>query len=287
VKDGITGTVNITQNDIYSNSLAGIRMQRKCNLNILRNTIRDNNRAGLHTGSDAADGGGFGSALGTAVLNIEKNKIYKNGTGNWGAGIDVRHASGTMSENLIYGNHRAGIRFGWENAGDPHITQITNNTVVNNGDGGSGGGIVYDNLAGAVEDSPAGDPPGALYIRNNITAYNEQGGIRACFDNAGEERDYNLSYANNGTGETNCGYPDSLDKRCANKNFGGCGTLWNPTPPPWVILDGSHNMIEDPLFEDTTSGHEDYHLQTGSPAIGAGDDGLDMGAYGGSDPIDW
>jgi parallel beta-helix repeat protein len=287
VKDGITGTVNITQNDIYSNSLSGIRMQRKCNLNVVRNTIRDNNRAGLHTGSDAADGGGFGSALGTAVLNIEKNKIYKNGTGNWGAGIDVRHASGTIRENLIYGNHRAGIRFGWENAGDPHITQITNNTVVNNGDADSGGGIVYDDLAGAVDDPPAGDPPGVLDIRNNIAAYNEKGGIRACFDNTGEERDYNLAYANNGTGETNCGYPDSLDKRCANKNFGGCGTLWNPTPPPWVILDGSHNIIEDPLFEDIRSGHEDYHLQTGSPAIDAGDDGLDMGAYGGSDPIDW
>jgi parallel beta-helix repeat protein len=288
IKDGITGAVDINQNDIYSNIRGGIRIQRKCNMTISRNTIRDNNRGGIHTGIDTADGGGFGSTLGTAVLTIEKNKIHENGQGTMGAGIDVRHASGTISNNLIYRNYRGGIRFGWENAGDAHVTHIVNNTVVNNGTADAGGGIAYDDLAGAVNDPPAGVPPAPLLIRNNISAYNEKAGIRACFTNTvAEERDYNLVYSNNGTGETDCGWPDSINMRCANKNFGGCGGKWNLPGPPKILPDGPNNNIADPLFVNIAPGLEDYHLQVGSPAENAGDDNLDMGAYGGSDPLDW
>jgi hypothetical protein len=49
-------------------------------------------------------------------------------------------------------------------------------------------------------------------------------------------------------------------------------------------------MIADPLFKDM--GGDDYRLQrvsegdlSDSPAIGAGDDNSEMGAYGGSDPL--
>jgi parallel beta-helix repeat protein len=288
VRDGIDASVTtITQNNIYSNGMGGIRIQRKCQLDISRNEIHDNLKGGIHTGSDVADGGGFGSDLGTAILTIEKNKFYQNGSGGYGAGIDVRHASGTIYNNLVYNNYKGGIRFG------DYITEIVNNTVVGNGNA-AGGGIAYDDLAGAVNAPVAGVPDDPLLILNNISVYNVTAGIRACFDNTegSEERDYNLVYANNGTGETNCGYPDRLNKRCANKNFGGCGSMWNPTPPPWVILDGPNNMIADPLFKDMVG--NDYRLQrvsegdsNDSPGIDAGDDGFDMGAYGGSEPIDW
>ena len=275
IRDGITGTVNIEDNDIYSNIRGGMRIQRKCNLNILRNTIRDNNRGGIHTGKDTVDGGGFGSTLGTAVLTIEKNKLYSNGSGGYGAGIDVRHASGTMYNNLVYNNYKGGIRFG------DYITEIINNTVVGNGNA-AGGGIVYDDLAGAVNDPAAGVPSAPLLIRNNISAYNVSAGIRACFTNTlgSEERDYNLVYSNNGQGETTCGWPGTINRRCANKQFGGCGHLWSPRG-----LDGPNNIIADPLFESIVEGSEDYHLKAGSPAENAGDDNLDMGAYGGSDPF--
>jgi hypothetical protein len=50
-------------------------------------------------------------------------------------------------------------------------------------------------------------------------------------------------------------------------------------------------MIADPLFKDMDA--DDYRLQrmseddpNDSPAINAGSDGEDMGAYGGDDPID-
>jgi hypothetical protein len=284
VRDGITGPVTITENNIYSNTRGGIRMQRRCNLTISRNTIRDNLRGGIHTGDASDNGGGFIAAqIGQAVLTIEKNKIHENGQGTMGGGIDVRHASGTIYNNLIYRNQRGGIRFG------DYITEIVNNTVVNNGSGNGGGGIVYDNLAGAVNDPPAGNPSAPLVIRNNISAYNEQTGIRACFDNTPdfEQRDYNLVYLNNGTSD-DCGwytlgdvsYVENL--RCANKQYGGCGAH---TPRP-LEMDDPHDIIADPLFVNTSPGQEDYHLQAGSPAKNAGDDGNDMGAYGG-DPIDW
>jgi hypothetical protein len=266
VTDAITGKVTITENDIELNGKGGIGMQNSCELDITRNDIHDNHRGGIHTGTDVANGGGFSGTMGSAVLTIRQNKVYHNGESGYGGGIDVRHASGTIENNLVYENHRGGIRFGWENQTDDHITNIRNNTAVGNGTDDRGGGIIYDDLAGAVNDQASGTPPAPLNIRNNICTDNEKAGIRACFTNTegSEERDYNLAYDNNGTGETDCGYPDSLIMSCTNKNFGGCGGKWNPSPPPPVILDGSNNIIGDPLFADEG-----------------------MGAYGGSYPIDW
>ena len=113
-------------------------------------------------------------------------------------------------------------------------------------------------------------------------------GIRACFANTqgSEERDYNLVYLNNVTND-DCGWYSQSGKSyglvmsCINKQFGGCGAQW---PFPFA-LDGPHDIIADPEFEDKDN--DDYHLKSSSPAKNAGDDGKDMGAYGGSDPIDW
>jgi hypothetical protein len=296
--DAITGKVTITENDIELNEKGGIGIHDSCELEITKNKIHDNHRGGIHTGTDVADGGGFSGSMGDAILTIRQNKVYNNGESNYGGGIDVRHASGTIENNLVYENHRGGIRFGWENETDDHITAIKNNTVVSNGENSLGGGIIYDDLAGAVNAQPEGALPGQLVIRNNISAYNETAGLRvgnmpsgntACPDNddydSGKYRDYNLLYSNNGTGADDCGYPDSLIMSCVNQNFGGCGGIWNPDPPPYVILEAPNNIIGDPLF--TNIGGHDYTLQGSSPAKNAGDDGEDMGAYGGSYPIDW
>ncbi len=296
VTDAITGKLTITENDIEQNGKGGIGMQNACELDITKNEIHDNHRGGIHTGTDVADGGGFAGIMGSAVLTIRQNKVYHNGESGYGGGIDVRHASGTIENNLVYENHRGGIRFGWENQMDDHITDIKNNTVVGNGSAtyDMGGGIIYDDLAGEVNDAPSGIPPAPLNIRNNISTHNQKAGIRACFTNTEgtEERDYNLAYANNGTGETDCGYPDNLIMSCTKQNFGGCGGIWNPSPPPPILMDGPNNIIAPPLFKDIAN--DNYHLQRvsegdpqDSPAINAGDDNTDMGAYGGDYPIDW
>ena len=122
--------------------------------------------------------------------------------------------------------------------------------------------------------------------------YNHKAGIRACFDNTegSEERDYNLVYSNNGTGETNCGWPDNLIMSSTNKQFGGCGAHWDFGGGHPVVLNGPHDIIANPLFKVAPN---DYRLQRvsegdddNSPGINAGDDGDDMGAYGGTYYID-
>jgi hypothetical protein len=278
VRDGISGALTITQNNIYSNTRGGIRMQRKCTLNISRNTIRDNLRGGIHTGSDAADGGGFAPAqIGLGLLTIEKNKIHDNGQSNMGGGIDVRHMPGTIYNNLVYGNHRGGIRFG------DYISEIVNNTVINNGDAiaDRGGGIIFDDLAGLVNDTPQGTPTSEILIRNNICAYNQKAGIRTRCDNPNNVRDYNLLYNNNFVVTNNADCDGGTNRGCTWKQLGG----------KWCDK-ADYEIFADPLFKNMAG--DNYGLQrvsegdpNDSPAIDAGDDGYDMGAYGGSDPLDW
>jgi len=299
IRDGITGAVTITQNDIYSNR-AAIRMQRRCNLTVSRNDIHDNIRGGIHTGDYRDNGEGFiAGQIGEAVLTIEKNKIYGNGGAGYGAGIDIRHASGTIYNNLIYGNH-SGVRYG------DYVSEIVNNTVADNGENDNGGGIVYDDLTGAVNAEPGGSlddspnfPPNPL-IRNNIIAYNEKAGIRVggngydCPENpdldspnVGDKyRDYNLLYSNFGwDSDPDCGWPENPGKKCANQQYGGCGAHFDFGQSPPVVLENPNDIMADPQFTDKDN--DDYTLQSGSPAEDAGDDGTDMGAYGGTDPIDW
>jgi len=303
-----TNKVTITGNDVYLNTRGGIGIQDACLLEITENKVRDNIRGGIHTGDNSADPGGFSGTSGSADLTIKQNKVYDNGASGYGGGIDVRHADGTIYNNMVYDNHRGGIRFGdW-------IDEIINNTVSDNGnDSGTpgdpdddvGGGIIYDDISAgdAVNATPAGTPPAPIPVRNNICTHNYRAGIRACFTNTpgSEERDYNLAYLNNGTTD-DCGWYTSGgasyvdDLRCANRQFGGCGAH---VPPP-LAMEGPHDTIADPLFEDRAA--DDYRIQSSSPAVDAGDTSYgndvsippgvgtlttDMGAYGGPDGINW
>jgi hypothetical protein len=231
----------------------------------------------------------------------------------------VRHAAGQILNNLVYENHRAGIRFGdW-------IDAIINNTVADDGESSRGGGIVFDDLAGAVNDYPDGAMTGLPLIRNNISAYHEMAGLRVggyseptwapCPDNAGLNRDYNLLYANHpwnemlnggagGWNDPDCGwYQDSglsyfSMVSCGNQQYGGCGLDEDPWPPDpyilWPMLN-PHDIMDDPEFVDKDA--DVYQLQGTSPAINAGDPNdayddkdtsrNDMGAYGGPNPLDW
>lgn len=280
------GTGTITQNNIYGNTMGGIGIQNSCTLQITKNVIRDNIRGGIHTGTDVVDSGGFSGAAGSAVLTIKQNKVYGNGGSGYGGGIDVRHADGTIYNNLVYENHRGGIRFGdW-------IDEIINNTVVDNGNATDekGGGIIYDdiNAGHAVNAAPAGTRL-ELPIRNNICAYNEKAGIRAGFYNTdgSEEVAYNLLFDNWGYGDCSAA-PNKL--LCKKRQLGGY----------YLISDEDVLVWDDPLFVDRAA--DDYRLQASSPAVDAGDTfygddvstppgvgapTIDMGAYGGPDGIDW
>ena len=296
IADVVYSKLTITENNIFQNHRGGIGIKNECDIDIIRNNIRLNDRGGINTGADVEGGGGFSGSMGSAMLKIKQNEIYDNGQSGQGGGINVRHASGTIYNNLVYRNKRGGIRIG------DHITHIINNTVVWNGSlievdpqvwEGRGGGIIFDDLAGAVDDPPTGNPSGPLDIRNNITAYNEKAGIRVCFDNSSLDRDYNLVFDNwqEVGGYLGCS-GITWWFRCKRQQFGGCD-----------IEDTETVIWEDPLFVSMEEGTEDYRLQDGSPAIDAGDpdpsyddahrppsegtERNDLGAYGGPDSIDW
>ncbi|MEA1866732.1 MAG: right-handed parallel beta-helix repeat-containing protein [Thermodesulfobacteriota bacterium] len=257
---------NITHNTIHNNVYGGIRIKSACTFEISDNKIYDNQRGGIHTGDQTAGGGGFSGIPGSAVLTIKRNKVYNNGITGYGGGVDVRHASGTIYNNLVYKNHRAGIRFG------DYIDEIVNNTVVGNGQDNTGAGIVYDDLAGAVNDSPSGYASNDIPIKNNICTNNEKAGINVKIGTScacPENRDYNLLCRNHGINTDTCS-----------------------TPPFFCILmqlmacrENLDEIFANPLFVDAAN--DNYHLQGTSPAKNAGDDLTDMGAYGGSDPITW
>jgi parallel beta-helix repeat protein len=259
------GDGNITHNTIYQNDRGGIGIRNLNKFEISDNEIYNNLRGGIHTGQNLVDGTGFLGTPGDANVTIKKNKVYGNGQTGYGGGIDVRHACGVIYNNLVYENHRAGIRFGdW-------IDEIVNNTVVSNGTNATrpGAGIVYDDLAGDVNAEPAGCAPSDIPIKNNICAYNVKAGIRVkiCPGVCPADRDYNLLCRNNGIATDNCTTPPYY---CENMQLGMCPAYAN-------------EIFDNPLFVDMAS--DDYHLQGTSPAENAGDDGNDMGAYGGADPI--
>ena len=166
---------------------------------------------------------------------------------------------------MVYDNHRSGIRFG------DNITEIVNNTVVSNGTNATrpGAGIVYDDLAGDVNAEPGGYATNDIPIKNNICTNNVKAGIRINIDPTGDcpaGRDYNLLCQNNGITDITC-----------------------PPPPPYyceymqlyMCPKNANEIFDDPLF------NLDYTLGVGSPGLGSGELGVDMGAYGGPDPINW
>jgi hypothetical protein len=292
--NAITGDVTIVGNEIHENYRSGIVIMNSCeNLFINRNEIHDNFRSGIHTGGpyDMADdyfansnnectesgepypcctglgAGTCNSSLGfagttdSAFLDVSQNKVYGNGLSDIGAGIDIRHASGSIYNNLVYENAMCGIRYG------NYIDEISNNTVVDNGIGwlGLGGGIIYDGLDGYVADFSSGDGP-SIPIRNNISAFNTKAGIRTGQDKteysvclSGVFRDYNLLFGNNGTDTTVTPITWPPWKICP--QLGGC--WWN-----------ANEIFADPEFVDR--GNDDYRIKVTSLAVDTGDAGYDL-----------
>ncbi len=306
VIDNVTGTITIDDNKIYQNTKSGVGIFNKCTAIITDNDIYTHTgAAGIFTGdwsgTPPPTGTGFLRDNGPANLSIKRNKVYGNR-----AGMRVDHASGTINNNLVYGNSRAGIRFSGDNT-DPYapftsswgITEIMNNTMAGNGSyvdefsEDRGNGIAYDaiyvtadpitGLSRNFNDPPVGATQDPITIKNNIVANNKKAGIKFCADNSANDRSYNLFYMNF---QETCATGGAVDcgRMCRSRTLGKCYApdvncceedswvgAW-----AWAI---GEICGQDPLFDT------DYTLLTGSPAINAGSDGNDMGAYGGTDPI--
>jgi hypothetical protein len=269
-------------------------MIHNVNMDIISNDIYANAWGGISTDEIDPDAGyptynGFSGTPGSAVLDIRKNYIHGNGTAlnTIGGGINVRAATATIKNNVIYKNNRAGIRVG------NFVQEISNNTVVSNGNvsHGMGGGIVYDSSS-ALDEMPTGTIPTKPIVKNNIIAYTEKAALIGLgFTNTlgTEERDYNLIYSNN-PGATwmtaDCGYvaasgdysTGDIDFKCLAGQYGFRVLYWDNNV---LKTQDPNDILDDPVFVSMTTGTEDYQLDTGSPGLGAGEGGTDMGAWGG------
>ena len=295
-------------NIIRDNGGGGIVTEEAVTMDIISNDIYDNQWGGISTDKINPSTGypnydGFTGTLGSAVLNIRKNYIHGNGKAlnTIGGGINVRAATATIKNNVIYKNNRAGIRVG------DYAVEISNNTVVSNGNvtDDMGGGIVYDSQINTCMDcQPSGTLGSPITVKNNIIAYNEKAAFMGLgFTNTlgSEERDYNLIYSNNPGAwwwTEDCGYvaaggdytTQQIDFKCLSGQYGFQPLYWDCWQcPEGKILKTQDpgDILDNPDFVNMTTGSEDYQLDTGSPGIGAGEGGTDMGAWGGADPMDW
>jgi hypothetical protein len=67
---------------------------------------------------------------------------------------------------------------------------------------------------------------------------------------------------------------------CTQQQYGGCGAYVDSG----IVLNNPNDIMAYPEFVDEDA--DNYHLQPGvSPAENAGEGGVEMGAYGGGDPM--
>jgi hypothetical protein len=242
--------------------------------------------------------GGGGILCVSSSPTIKNNHIY-DCSADYGAGILSTDVNNETSSPLIIGNtiynnigvRGAGIFTNYSSA------EITNNTIRENEAAGGGGGIMCWH-----ESSPN--------IVNNVIHDNEAGDI-----GGGGIRVYNLCnaditnntvYGNTTSGSGGALYVRHSSPEVINSIFWGNEAsvsgdeIWvGPDAPDQLSeLDISYSdvqgglaMVEivagntvnwgggminaNPLFTDAGSG--DFRLQSGSPCIGAGEDGVDMG----------
>lgn len=220
---------------------------------IRNNTISGNSK---QTGCSGQGGGGI-YVRGAASAQIIGNTITNN-TSDFGGGIDLFAAGTPTLVNNTISNNTAGIQGGAIYAVNQSDASIVQNLITGNTSAQSGG---------AVYISPPSGTRGAFLVNN--TFVNNVGSDSSVwlggFDNQ-------VEFANNIV-STNNAQPAVL-----------CNTTYSATPPiidhndlfntvgPAVqgscgsAVGSSGNISADPQFVSST----DYHLQTTSPAVDAG-----------------
>jgi hypothetical protein len=227
---------------------------------------------------------GYGGGIyhdGSEVITIIADDIIGNRASRRGGGIMVENRADIIQGNVISGNVAGsggggGIMI-WHAACHVEANRIIRNVA------GGGGGISMGNHA-----TPS--------ILNNLVISNSRDGIQVGYSSSSIVNNTivgsGLSDSGHGinlAGSTSCSSPDCnggliINNIVISYNSGIVGfnqitptidynDVWgnlaaNYSLPPGVVT-GTHNISQDPRFVDPTV--DNYHLQTDSPCINAGD----------------
>jgi hypothetical protein len=189
------------------------------------------------------DGGGIACWQSDCVI---ENVIVKENKGTWGGGISFGNASPVLSNVLVYSNDgNNGSAFFLDTA-SPTMNHVT---ITNNN--GSPAVFILDNSKPIIRNS-------ILHNNNSGSIYNEI----YFAQNLGSDQSISISSSIVEGGQGNI-------ITNGNESFGTETT--NGT-----VVWGAGNIDVDPMFCDTLS----YKYYDTSPAVGAGENGVNMGAMG-------
>ncbi len=228
----------------------------------------------------ASRGGGI-TCSGGSSPEISNNTISGNSATQYGGGIYCDHSSPTISDNTISGNSATtygggGIYCHWNSS-----PTISDNTISGN-TADHGGGIYYGGNSNptisnnTISGNTASFHGGGIYcwehtsptISNNTISENSagnRGGGIYCYDNSSPQITNTIYW-----GDTAPNGPEIYVDGTSAPVITYCDVQGG-----WA---GETNIDCDPQFCDPESGN--YYLDAASCCVGAGEGGVDIGAFG-------
>ncbi len=290
IKTAGDATAVCNSNVLWYNKKVGIQINRFSSLTLRNNDVLYNNGAGVEVSHEAnlvletlnVIGGNEGEGvllMDQAVAAFRDRNIIFSNAFNGIKAID--DAQAWIEQGLIYSNGKNGVLC----SNDAKLT-LENNVLCHN------------NLSGVFIETPGG-----IWLRNNILAHNGQYGLTESSNNSDPSQVWNNCFYDNFEGnyldekiyvyetasDINTKVQNAADNIVDDPKFVKWGNF-SMTNPIYVdsAYDGAtpDGSIDHPFrFILEALVQHNYHLTGGSPCIGAGIGGKDIGAYpDGEDP---